>query len=136
MSRLSIIVLCLVLFSPTLLVAAEYSNWSWSQALPKEVATTSPATNRTAAAVDRLFDHVSSPPRIEQVIATLGRPDGFSRQSLYSLTKGTAQPQKVGGTLRFLLSDGNELQVRTSDFRVIHEAIRYEKNGRGNLLAK
>jgi hypothetical protein len=129
-----------ILFFGTLLpgaLAGEHAKWSWSSELPKEVATTAPAANRTPAAVDRLFHHDSSPPSINSVTAVLGRPDGFSRQGLYSLTQGTAQPQKAGGTLRFLLAAaGGELHIRTGDFHLIYEAIRYDKSGRGNLLTK
>ena len=135
MNRVAIIILFVASLSASLL-AAEYAKWSWSRELPKEVATTSPATNRTPTAVDKLFNHGSPPPSIDKVIASLGRPDGFSRQALYSLTQGTAQPQKVGGTLRFLLRGGGELHIRTGDFHLIYEAIRYDRSGRGTLLAK
>jgi hypothetical protein len=135
MKRIAIIALLFAILSAAL-VAAEYANWSWSRELPKEVATQSTATNRTPEAVDELFRHGSPPPTIDKVIATLGRPDGFSRQALYSKTQGTVQPQKAGGTLRFLLGGGGELLVRTGDFHLIYEAIRYEKDGRANLLIK
>jgi hypothetical protein len=118
------------------LAETEHTNWSWSRSLPKEIATKSPATNRTAAAIDELFSHGSPPPSIDKVVAALGRPEGFSRQALYSMTEGSAQPQKVGGTLRFLLGGRGELLVRTGDFRLIYEAIRVEKGGRANLLTK
>jgi hypothetical protein len=117
-------------------MAAEYAKWCWSRELPKEVPTAAPATNCIPTSVDKLFSHDSPPPSIDRVIAALGRPDGFSRQALYSLTQGTAQPQKAGGTFRFSLNDGGELLIRAGDFHLIYEAIRYDKSGRGNLLAK
>jgi hypothetical protein len=135
MSRVAIIAFLLASLSPALSVS-ECAKWSWSRELPSAVAAVVPVTNRTPAAVDSLFSHGSPPLSIDKVLAKLGRPDGFSPQSLYSLTQGSAQPQKVGGTLRFLLTDGGELHIRTSDFHLIYEAIRYEKSGRGNLLAK
>lgn len=133
MSRAAIIIFC---FACQALLAADYAKWAWSRELPKEIGAASPAANRSPAALDKLFQHGSPTPSIGKVIDTLGKPDGFSRQALGSLTKGTAQPQKVGGTLRFLLSGGGELHVRTGDFHLIFEAIRYDKSGRGNLLAK
>ena len=86
--------------------------------------------------MDGLFRSGSESPTVDKVIAALGRPDGFSRQSLYSLKHGTAEAQKAGGTLRFLLSEGGELHVRTGDFHLIYEAVRYDKKGHGNLLSK
>lgn len=135
MSRVLIIAFILAGLSPAL-SASEYAKWSWSRELPSAVAAVSPATNRTPAAVDSLFKHGSPPPSIDKVLFKLGRPDGFSRQSLYSLAQGSAKPQKVGGTLRFLLTDGGELHIRTGDFHLIYEAIRYDKSGSGDLLTK
>jgi hypothetical protein len=114
----------------------EYAKWSWSRELPKEVATAKPAANRTAQAVDALFGRHTTRVSLDDILSSLGQPDGFSRQALYSKTQGTTQPQTQGGTLRFLLSEGGELLVHTGDFHVIFEAIRYDKKGRGTLLEK
>ncbi len=126
----------LLLMLPALALAGEYSRYAWTSDLPPPVATLAPAASRTARAVDELFALERLPLTLDIVIANLGRPDGFSRQSLYSKAFGSSRPQKEGGTLRFKLNRGGELLVRTGDFRVIFEAIRYDKKGDGTLLQK
>lgn len=90
-----------------------------------EVVTGGPAANRTPEAVDAIFVLDSSRPTVDEVVATLGQPDGF-----------TTHGQPVGGYLQFLLSGGGELHVRTGDFHVIFEAVRIDPKGRGKLLWK
>jgi hypothetical protein len=115
--------------------AADYAPYRWSRDLPKQLATGAPASRRTAADVDALFDHTRRI-SLDDVLATLGQPETFTRQALYSATRGTAEPQREGGTARFVLQGGGELLVRTGDFHVIYEAIRFDRNGRGTLLKK
>jgi hypothetical protein len=64
----------------------------------------------------------------------LAQPDAFSRHALYSRTEGSAEPQLQGGTLRFDLDKNHVLLVRTRDFHVIYEAIRFDKKSKGTLL--
>lgn len=99
--------------------------WVWSREVPKEVATGAPAANRTPEAVDTIFVLDSTRPTVDEVVAKLGQPDGF-----------TPHGQNVGGYLQFLLTGGGELRVRTGDFHVIFEAIRIDPKGRGKLLWK
>jgi hypothetical protein len=114
--------------------AAEWREYSWSRELPEEIASGKPATNRTVAAVDALF--AGERITLDDVVARLGRPDGFSRQALGSRTVGSAEPQERGGTLRFDLAGDNVLLVRTGDFHVIYEAFRFDRKGKGTLLEK
>jgi hypothetical protein len=113
---------------------ADHATWLWSSDLPKElrVVRVRP-TGRAPAAVDRLFEQRVTLPRILQA---LGPPDAFGRQGIHSRTDGTAADLPSGGTLRFLLSDGGELHVSTSDFAGVTEAIRWSRTGKGKLLAK
>jgi hypothetical protein len=120
----AIAILCLGLVA-TGTIAGGGSHLVWSHELPKEVATGVPAANRTPKAVDALFVLDSTRPTVDEVVAKLGQPDGFS-----------AQGQTVGGTLQFLLSDGGELRVRTGDFHAIFEALRIDRRGKGKLLWK
>jgi hypothetical protein len=56
---------------------------------------------------------------------------------MYSKSRGTSEPATAGGTMRFVLKDG-ELHVFTADFATVLLAIRYgskEKPG-GHLLYK
>ena len=129
------ILVLLALFTTAL--GADYAPYRWSRDLPKEIATGKSASHRTAAEVDALFpDHTSRAISLDEVLAALGQPDGFTRQALYSAARGTAEPQTAGGTIRFILHDGGQLLVRTGDFHVIYEAIRYDRKGRGTLLEK
>jgi hypothetical protein len=120
----------------TAALAADYAPYRWSRDLPKELATDKPASHRTAAEVDALFANHTKQVNLDAVLATLGQPDGFTRQALYSAARGTAEPQTAGGTVRFILCDGGQLLVRTGDFHVIYEAIRYDRKGWGTLLEK
>ncbi len=120
---------------PSYASAADNAKWSWSQELPPQVTTEVVAINRTAKAVDTLFDH-PNPFLVADILAALGQPDAFSPQAMYSKTKGTAKPSKSGGTLRFLLSDGGEVHIWTGDFKHVLLAIRYNSKGQGHLLYK
>jgi hypothetical protein len=117
-----ILVFCLIAVGT---VAGEDRKYIWSRDIPKEVATGLPAVHRTQKEVDAIFVLDSTRPTVDEVVTTLGQPDGFS-----------AQGQTVGGTLRFLLTDGGELRVRTADFHSIFEAIRIDAKGKGKLLWK
>ncbi len=131
----------LALLSSALLVAsgsaADYAKWTWSQQLPAEISADSKRSNRTPEAVDKFFtDGSSHPPSISMLLEFLGTPDGFSRQSMYSKSQGSKEPCERGGTLRFLLDDGGELQVETYDFKGVILAIRRPKKGYSKLLYK
>ncbi len=115
---------------------AEYAPYRWSRDLPKELATGKPASHRTAAEVDTLFANHTRRVSLDEVLSALGQPDAFTPQSLYSATRGTAQPQPQGGTIRFIVRGSGQLLIRTGDFYVIYEAIRYDQRGRGTLLEK
>ena len=115
---------------------ADYAKWTWSQQLPTQLATESKRSNRTPDAVDKFFHGPPHPPSIQQVLDFLGLPDGFSPQFMYSKTKGTSEPSKTGGTLRFLLDDGGEVHVWTSDYRGVGLTIRHRKKGNSELLYK
>ncbi len=55
---------------------------------------------------------------------------------MYSRTKGTAEPGKDGGTLRFLLDGGGELHVWTGNYRNVSLAPPSSQNGQpGTPLA-
>ena len=106
-------------------------------AASRRVRTRSARSNRTPDAVDKFFHHGTAPtPNIQQVLDFLGMPDAFSPQFMYSKTKGTAEKSKTGGTLRFLLDDGGEVHVWTSDYRGVGLAIRHRKKGYSELLHK
>ena len=126
--RMRVATAVLALLASALLIANgdNYAKWSWSRELPKEIPSGKPATNRATLAVDVIFARKTRA-SLDDVLAFLGQPDGFSRQSLYSRTKGTARPQTESGTVRFLLSDDAELLVGTGDFHIIYEAIRYDR---------
>jgi hypothetical protein len=117
--------------------AAEYAKWTWSQQLPAEVATQAVRAHRTAEVVDKFFhDGPTHPSSLSQLLEFLGPADGFSPQFMYSKTQGTKEPSKSGGTLRFLLDDGGEIHVWTSDYRGVGLAIRHHKKGYSELLYK
>lgn len=119
--------------------AGDYSSWSWSADLPQGVDVSTASTNRTSAAVDRLFKDrpdKTKQPQLALILAGLGRPEAFSRQQMYSRTQGTSQPSRNGGTLRFLLSDGGEVHVMTYDFTTVGFAVRWDVKGKGKLLYK
>src|SRR5438046_2135038 len=86
-------------------LGADYAPYRWSRDLPKQLVTDKPASHRTAAEVGALFANHTKQVNLEAVLATLGQPDGFTTQALYSATRGTAQPQTEGGTVRFILRD-------------------------------
>jgi hypothetical protein len=117
-------------------IAADHTPYRWSADLPKEVPAAGPAAQRSAAEVDALFADRTRRRTLDGLLAALGQPDGFTTQALYSATHGTAKPQRSGGTLMFTLRGGGQLLVRTGDFHVIYEAIRYDRRGRGTLLEK
>ena len=102
---------------------------SWSRELPKEVATGAAAKHRTAHEVDVFFAHalrVSEEPTIRTIIARFGDPDAFSPEGYYN-----------GGTLRWLLRDGGDLQVVTDEaFQAVFWASRFDKKGRNKFLWK
>jgi hypothetical protein len=117
--------------------AAEYVKWTWSQELPVEISADSKRSKRTPEAVDKFFaDGPSHPPSISMLLAFLGKPDGFSPQSMYSKTQGSKEACARGGTLRFLIDDGGELQVETYNFNGVILAIRHPKKGYSKLLYK
>jgi hypothetical protein len=105
--------------------ALDRSKWKWTRNLPREVATRTPAKNRTAAAVDTFFNHGDPRKNVDEIVATLGQPDAFS-----------ALIPPRGGVLRFLLQDGGAVEVHTPDFHTVFEALRFEKNGKVILLEK
>jgi hypothetical protein len=115
---------------------ADYAKWTWSQQLPTQLACKSERSNRTPDAVDKFFHGPPHQPSIQQVLNFLRLPDGFSPQFMYSKTKGTSEPSKAGGTLRFLLDDGGEVHIWTTDYRGIGLAIRHRKQGKSELLYK
>jgi hypothetical protein len=127
-----------VIVSGSILLAAapagDYGPWRWNTELPSQLrkAPTIRA-DRTPEAVAHLFgEH----PSLARVLETLGPPDAFSRQSIYSRTEGTVRDMATGGTLRFVLVDEDELHVQTADFVKVGQAIRWLKSGKGELLAK
>jgi hypothetical protein len=73
---------------------------------------------------------------LKDVLDHLGTPDGFSRQFMYSRTRGTAKAADQGGTLRFLLADKSELHVWSGNLTSVDLAILYSPRGRGTLLFK
>jgi hypothetical protein len=118
--------------------ASDHKAWTWSKELPVNLGNIGSKANRTARDVDALFARRTGPigpPRVAAVLAALGRPDGFSRQGMYSLTSGSQKPSRNGGTLRFLLSDGGE-QVWTPDFVSVGLAMSWDANGNSTLLFK
>ncbi|TAK64257.1 hypothetical protein [Methylobacter sp.] len=115
---------------------ADYAKWNWNQQLPEQLTTHAVRSNRTPDAVDAFFYGPHHPPNIQQILDFLGPADAFSRQFMYSRTKGTAEPSKTGGTLRFLLDDGGEVHVWTPDFRGVGLAVRHRKKGNSELLYK
>ena len=100
---------------------------------PKALATGKPALHRTAAEVDALFADHTRRVSLDDVLTALGQPDAFTSQALYSATRGTTEPQRKGGTIRFILRDGSVLLVRHGDFHVIYEAIRYDQRAEGRF---
>jgi hypothetical protein len=110
-------------------VVARPPRLSWSRELPKEVATGAAAKHRTAYEVDEFFAHalrVSEEPTIRTIIARFGDPDAFSPEGYYK-----------GGTLRWLLRDGGDLQVVTDEaFQAIFWASRFDMKGRNKFLWK
>jgi hypothetical protein len=128
--------IAILLASVGIAVGAEHAPYRWSHDLPKPLATGKPASHRTPAEVDALFADHTRHASLDEILSALGEPDAFTPQSLYSATRGSAQPQPQGGTVRFVLHGGGQLLIRTGDFHVIYEAIRYDQKGRGTLLAK
>ncbi len=108
---------------------ARSPQMAWSRDLPKEVATGAPPKHRTALEVDAFFAHalrVSEEPTIKTLITAFGDPDQFSPEGYYA-----------GGTLRWLLKDGGDLQIVTSaTFEPVFWASRYDKKGRNKFLWK
>lgn len=134
-----LVVIVALAMSPTRATAEGYAAWSWRTNLPPEIRVAVAPTNRTAAAVDKLFKERPDnrkPPQMAFVFASLGRPDAFSQQCMYSRRQGTKQPSRGGGTVRFLLSDGGEVHVWSFDFTSVGLAIRYDAKGKGELLYK
>ena len=126
-----------VLAALTLPVAAQAAlrlgAWRWSRDLPAEVNTAVLPANRTAKALEPVFKRG---PLVRDILAHLGRPDGFSRQSTHSRNKGTADDAPSGGTLRFLLANDEELHVWTGDLIHVHHALRWSRGGKATLVFK
>ena len=129
-SRLLVAVL---LWPSATLVAAEHVPWRWARQIPTEVTTTKPAANRKAQEVDALFKGGLT---VQKVLAQLGQADGFSRQSIHTRKSGSAADARGGGTLRFLLDNGEELHVWSGDLTHVHLAMRYSRNGKAHLVFK
>jgi hypothetical protein len=130
---LVLVFLALIFASDTLLGS---DKWTWSNRLPAPLTTEAKRANRTPAAVAKLFRGPPRPPSMQETLDFLGLPEAFSPQFMYSKTEGTGGRAKKGGTLRFLLEDGSEVHVWTSDFRSVGLAIRYRKKGKAELLFK
>ena len=128
--------IAILLASLSIAVGAEYASYRWSRDLPKPLASGKSASHRTPAEVDALFADHTRRSSLDEILSTLGEPDAFTPQSLYSATRGTAQPQRQGGIVRFVLQGGGQLLIRTNDFHIIYEAIRYDRRGKGTLLEK
>ena len=132
---LLVVAIAVVIIMPA--QAAEYVKWSWSTNLSAKIASGGEPTHRTAAEADSFFRSRYRGGTIEELVAYLGKPHGFSRQAPGSKTLGTAEPCYAGGTLRFCLTAGDELHVRTDgELHQVYEAIRYDKKGKGTLLYK
>jgi hypothetical protein len=110
---------------PLLSHALDRSQWKWTQDLPREVITGTPAKNRTPSAVDTFFNHGVPRRSVDEIVAMLGQPDAFS----------PVIPPK-GGVLRFSLQDGGSVEVHTPDFHTVFEAFRFSKDGKVTLLEK
>lgn len=118
------------------LPAAGQDKWAWSTRLPSQLATKSRSSSRTSDALHKLFRGAPRPPAIQEILDSLGLPDAFSPQLIYSKTQGTGGSSRKGGTLRYLLADGAEVHIWTPDFQSVGFAIRYPKKGRPDILYK
>ncbi|WP_211325706.1 hypothetical protein [Roseimicrobium gellanilyticum] len=86
--------------------------------------------------MDKLFRGPPRPPSIQEILDALGPPEGFSPQLIHSKTEGTGRSSRAGGTLRFLLVDGGEVHVWTSDYSRVGFAVRHRRKGRSVILYK
>ena len=102
---------------------------SWSSELPKEVVTGTRAKHRTAREVDAFFARslrACERVTIRTLIGAFGDPDQF-----------TPEGYEAGGTLRWLLKDGGDLQVVTDEtLREVFYASRFDSKGRNKFLSK
>ena len=123
--KLPLVTFVAVLMILAALAMAGPPRLSWSDDLPREVATGAPPKNRTARDVDAFFARADRP-NIKALVTAFGQPDGFSPEGYYS-----------GGTLRWLLRDGGELHVVTDGaFAALHWASRFDHNGKNKFLSK
>ena len=116
--------------------AAEYGPWRWTSDLPSQATTPQASTNRTRKAVDTLFRTPNPPILLADLLTRFGSADAFSRQGMHSRNKGTAENAPEGGTLRFVLQDGEELHVWTGDLVHVHLAMLWSRNGNSTLVFK
>jgi len=139
MNRVILAFLCCCAFLAADAAAAggDYAAWTWSKELPTQLSTGSARANRTSEAVDKFFRQTPiSEPSIQRILDFSGMPEAFSPQFMYSRTQGSAKPGKEGGTLRFLLDDGGEFHVFTSNYHGVGLALRHRKKGDSVLLYK
>jgi hypothetical protein len=84
--------------------------------------------HRTAQEVDAFFANprFGEEPTVRAIILAFGDPEQF-----------TAEGYTAGGILRWILKDGGNLQVVTSEtFEPVFWASRFDKRGRNKFLYK